>query len=75
MGVDVTEAVAERVDIIGALVGADTTVTVAVLKAAETVARVEATEAGAAREMGTTDAEAGRNNGAGRHFARKPSAP
>ena len=25
---------------------------------------MEATEAGAAREMGTTDAEAGRNNGA-----------
>ena len=43
---DVTEAVAERVDIIGALVGADTTVTVAVLEAAGTVARVEAAEAG-----------------------------
>ena len=47
--VDVTEAAADRVDIIGALVGADTTVTVAVLEAARTVARVE---------MGTTDAEA-----------------
>ena len=39
---DVTEAVAERVDIIRALVGADTTVTVAVLEAVGTVARVEA---------------------------------
>ena len=64
VGVDVTEAVAERVDIIGALVGADTTVTVAMLEAAGTVARVEAAEAGAEREMGTTDAEAGRNTGA-----------
>ena len=61
---DVTEAVAERVDIIGALVGADTTVTVAVLEAAGTVARVEAAEAEAGKEMGTTDAEAGRNTGA-----------
>ena len=57
MGVDVTEAVAERVDIIGALV-ADTTVTVAVFEAAGTVARVEAAEAEAGREMGATDAEA-----------------
>ena len=65
VGVDVTEAVAERVDIIGALVGADTTVTVAVLEAIGTVAKVEAAEAGAAREMGATDAEAGRNTGAG----------
>ena len=37
---DVTEAVAERVDMIGALVGADTTVTVVVLKAAGTVHNV-----------------------------------
>ena len=65
VGVDVTEAVAERVDIIGALVGADTTVTVAVLEAIGTVAKVEAAEAGAAREMGATDAEAGRITGAG----------
>ena len=57
VGVDVTEAVAERLDIIGALV-ADTMVTVAVLEAAGTVARMEATEAGAGREMGATDAEA-----------------
>ena len=56
VGVDVLEAVAERVDIIGALVGADTTVTVAVLEAIGTVAKVEAAEAGAAREMGATDA-------------------
>ena len=35
-----------------------TTVTVVVLKAAGTVARVEAAEAGAGMEMGTTDAEA-----------------
>ena len=57
VGVDVTEAVAERVDMIGALVGADTTVTMAVLEAAGTVA-------GAGTEMGATDAEAGRNTGA-----------
>ena len=63
MGVDVTEAVAERADIIGALV-ADAMVTVAVLEAAGTVARVEAAEAGAAREMGANDAEAGRITGA-----------
>ena len=65
---DVTEAVAERVDIIGALVGADTTVTVAVPEAAGTVhvARVEVAEAGVAVEvtgavagMEATDAEAG----------------
>ena len=54
MGVDVTEAAAERVD----MIGADTMLTVAVLEAAGTVARVEAAEAGAGREMGTTDAEA-----------------
>ena len=66
VGVDVTEAVAERVDIIGALVGADTTVTVAVPEAAGTVARVEVAEAGVAVEatgavagMEATDAEAG----------------
>ena len=58
VGVDVTEAAAERVDIIGALIGADTMVTVALLEAAGTVARVEAAEAGAGMEMGTTDAEA-----------------
>ena len=63
VGVDVTEAVIGRVDIIRALV-ADTTVTVAVLEAAGTVARVEAAEAGAGREMGATDAEAGRITGA-----------
>ena len=34
---DVTEAVTERVDIIGDLVGADTTVTVAVLEAPGTL--------------------------------------
>ena len=57
MGVDVTEAAAERVDMIGALV-ADTMLTVAVLEAAGTVTRVEAAEAGAVREMGATDTEA-----------------
>ena len=38
VGVDVTEAVAERVDMIGALDGADTMVTVVVDEAAGTVA-------------------------------------
>ena len=57
MGVDVTEAAAERLDMIGALV-ADTMLAVAVLEAAGTVARVEAAEVGAGRDMGTTDAEA-----------------
>ena len=56
VGVDVTEAVAERVDMIGALDGADTMVTVVMDEAAGTVAGLE---------MGATDAEAGRNTGAG----------
>ena len=65
VGVDVTEAVAERVDMIGALDGADTMVTVVVDEAAGTVAGLEATEAEAGVEMGAADAEAGRNTGAG----------
>ena len=69
VGVDVTEAVAERVDMIGALDGADTMVTVVMDEAAGTVAGLEATEAEAGLEMGATDAEAGRNTGAGVHAA------
>ena len=64
MGVDVTEAAAERVDMIGALDGADTMVTVVMDEAAGTVAGLEATEAEAGGEIGATDAEAGRNTGA-----------